>query len=171
MNKKGFTLIELLVVIAIIGLLSTIIMVSLNQARAKAKDVRRKSDIRQIMMAWAAYYNDNNQYPSSGGATFPNGGWSNSSDSSWDTLQTAVASYITLPKDPKNDTGGWSGNGSYYNYCFHSLGYGCNRQWYMLVYKLENKDIVSPGVIACDGTRFDYRPSMGVITIGVNGQQ
>ena len=47
-NKKGFTLIELLVVIAIIGLLSTLAVVSLNGARAKARDAKRVSDIKQI---------------------------------------------------------------------------------------------------------------------------
>ena len=37
-KQKGFTLIELLVVIAIIGLLSTLAVVALTSARAKARD-------------------------------------------------------------------------------------------------------------------------------------
>ena len=47
-KQKGFTLIELLVVIAIIGLLSTMAVVSLNSARAKARDAKRLSDVKQM---------------------------------------------------------------------------------------------------------------------------
>ena len=64
-SKKGFTLIELLVVVAIIGLLSTLSIVALNTARAKARDARRVSDIKQIQTALELYYNDNAAYPSS----------------------------------------------------------------------------------------------------------
>jgi len=61
-GEKGFTLIELLVVIAIIGILATIVLVSLNTARQKARDTRRASDLRQIALALEMYYDDNNAY-------------------------------------------------------------------------------------------------------------
>ncbi|KKS65064.1 MAG: Type II secretion system protein G [Parcubacteria group bacterium GW2011_GWB1_42_6] len=63
-NKKGFTLIELLVVIAIIGILATIVLVSLNTARQKARDARRISDLRQVQLALQMYYDSNSAYPS-----------------------------------------------------------------------------------------------------------
>ena len=61
--SRGFTLIELLVVIAIIGILATIVMVSLNTARAKARDARRISDVRQIQLALQMYYDSTGSYP------------------------------------------------------------------------------------------------------------
>lgn len=45
MNKKGFTLIELLVVIAIIGILSSIAIVYLSDARKKANDAKVSSNV------------------------------------------------------------------------------------------------------------------------------
>lgn len=62
-NKKGFTLIELLVVIAIIGILSTLAIVALGNARARSRDAKRVSDIRQLSSALELYYNDHGQYP------------------------------------------------------------------------------------------------------------
>ena len=65
MNKKGFTLIELLVVVAIIGLLATLSIVALNNARARSRDARRVADIKQIQTALELYYNDWQSYPTS----------------------------------------------------------------------------------------------------------
>ena len=55
-GKKGFTLIELLVVIAVIGMLASIVLVSLGPARTRSRDAKRQSDIRQIGTAMELYY-------------------------------------------------------------------------------------------------------------------
>ncbi len=62
-TKRGFTLIELLVVIAIIGILSSIVLASLNSARKKGRDARRVADIKQLQLALELYYDANSQYP------------------------------------------------------------------------------------------------------------
>ncbi len=67
MQKKGFTLVELLVVIAIIGVLSTLAVVSLNNAREKSRDAKRVSDIKQVQTALELYFADNNGYPTGSG--------------------------------------------------------------------------------------------------------
>jgi prepilin-type N-terminal cleavage/methylation domain-containing protein len=63
-TAKGFTLIELLVVIVIIGILATLATVTLGSARAKARDARRVSDVKQIQTAAELFYNDAQAYPS-----------------------------------------------------------------------------------------------------------
>ncbi|PIR82629.1 hypothetical protein COU20_01565 [Candidatus Kaiserbacteria bacterium CG10_big_fil_rev_8_21_14_0_10_59_10] len=62
--SRGFTLIELLVVIAIIGILSSVVLASLNSAREKGRDSRRISDIKQLQLALELYYDGNSStYP------------------------------------------------------------------------------------------------------------
>lgn len=82
MKNKSFTIIELLVVISIIGLLASIIFVSLKGALAKARDVRRLSDANQIVKALEVYYSGRGQFPgptsSYGESEAGCGGWDTS---------------------------------------------------------------------------------------------
>jgi prepilin-type N-terminal cleavage/methylation domain-containing protein len=57
-NNKGFTLIELLVVIAIIGILSSVVLVSLNTARNKGSDAAVKADIAGVRAAAEIVYDN-----------------------------------------------------------------------------------------------------------------
>lgn len=103
----GFTLIELLVVIAIIGILASVVLASLNTARAKGRDAMRISQLKEMQKALEMYYLDSGTYPSSGGA------WHGTSAGCYGgngqtTLNPLVTSgYISrIPEDPQPITGG-----------------------------------------------------------------
>lgn len=112
--KKGFTLIELLVVIAIIGLLSSVVMTSLNTARIKSRDTRRKADIKQLEIALEFNYDKYGSYTqpenlcsdtsygaigSCGGAG-GTGNW----DANSDLRDLVTDSFLSaLPVDPVNN--------------------------------------------------------------------
>jgi len=95
---KGFTLIELLTVIAIIGIMSSIIVANLNNARSKGRDAKRIADVKQLQLLLELYFDNN--------AEFPN------------TLSNLVTSgYISvLPIDP------FGGNYPYDNYSGSNRG-------------------------------------------------
>lgn len=96
-NHYGFTLIELLVVIAIIGILATVIIVSLNSAKTKARDSKRIADLKQIQLALEMYYNDYGHYPIRHAYTT-----SADCGSNWCVLATDLANYVSsLPIDPR----------------------------------------------------------------------
>jgi len=63
---RGFTLIELLVVIAIIGILSSVVLASLNTARAKGGNAAVKSNLANLRAQMEIYFDDpalgNNSY-------------------------------------------------------------------------------------------------------------
>ena len=65
-SRKGFTLIELLVVIAIIGILSSVVLASLNTARSKGTDAKIMSELRAIAVNAELYYDSNNSYGATG---------------------------------------------------------------------------------------------------------
>ncbi len=71
--KRGFTLIELLVVIAIIGILSSIVLASLNSARKKGRDARRIADVKQIQLALELSFDAFGVYPLTVGSLVTSG--------------------------------------------------------------------------------------------------
>lgn len=132
---SGFTLIELLVVIAIIALLASVILISLNSARAKARDAKRIPDIKQLVTALQFYYEENGVYPPVNAQSSGVGGWNVSYNPGF--LQEVVDAGIisASPKDPINllETGftffgpkAGSYFYAYYNYpAASAANYGC----------------------------------------------
>lgn len=125
-NKSGgFTLIELLVVISILGILSGVVIASVNTARIKARDAKRMSDIRQIDKAIQMYmFNENKPAPSFTGVVI------NDRSSGWPQLELILANYIKkMPQDPLSAPGLGDYEHTYLYYSPHdNYDYGLGSQ-------------------------------------------
>lgn len=77
--KRGFTLIELLIVISIIGILSTVVLTSLQKTRERGGYARASTDITTMRTALEMFYQANGGWPPLGSTTFyysdPAYGW------------------------------------------------------------------------------------------------
>jgi len=127
-NSKGFTLIELLVVISIIGVLSSIVLGSLQKARYKANDTKRLQEIRQMQTALELYYNDYGQYPYSDNSGC--GGWDTPGNGTFIT-PLANGGYLSNLKDPTTNDD--CGNYRYYRYSASSYGCSPSKPFYVIM--------------------------------------
>lgn len=135
-NSRGFTLIELLIVISIIGILVATGTYSWGAAQIKARDNRRKTDIKAIQQALEVYYQTKGFYPPSNGSGSPYPGlWcapirNTSSEEIYQRVKNELeASFINkVPEDPvyKGD--------NFHNYYYRISSPGN----YILLASLEN---------------------------------
>ena len=123
--RRGFTLVEILVVVAIIGILSSVALGALGDARAAARDGKRQIELKNLSLAIILYKEANDRYPKAGcGADASADEWSGVSRSTesgfavkacdeWiDVLATSTTYISKLPKDPRFE--GEDNKGYYY---------------------------------------------------------
>lgn len=136
-KHNGFTLIELLVVIAIIGLLSSVVLISVTKTRAKARDAKRIADLKQIQKALEIYIQNHGSLPTPsayGRANVSPGWWDGWWDLSTNTAGNGFMNFLVTegimakaPLDPSNTPTGYNGapgGGYQYFYFVAPKGYG-----------------------------------------------
>ena len=154
-RTKGFTLIELLVVIAIIGLLSTIILAPIQNARKKARDAKRTAEMDALVTGLVVYFDDNGTYPVA--ALNTDTGWRTSCSAATGAGLTGtvnlnqspvipsvpvsfIPAYVSkMPTDPLNA----AGTGTNYCYAYRSNG----AEYKIVLYNITEATAVPANVV------------------------
>jgi type II secretory pathway pseudopilin PulG len=135
-----------------------VVLSSLNSARIKARDIKRRGDLKSLQNALELYYTNNNSYPSN------SGWWGNCSDfGSFGTsgaggwIPNLAPTYIsTLPLDPKP-------NGSSGCYLYYSNGIDYKILAHMT---MENSCPPMPSALGMYDFRSSSQCTIGVFTPG-----
>lgn len=88
--QRGFTLIELLVAVSLIALIAGIAITRVSATQAQAKRKAALTQMQNLRNALENYKFDQNSYPAQANIT------------SWATLKSALANYISLPAQPED---------------------------------------------------------------------
>jgi prepilin-type N-terminal cleavage/methylation domain-containing protein len=159
--KKGFTLIELLVVVAIIGILATIIMMSLSSGKAKARDAVRLNDLKSLQQATENFIAANGVPPGASNSWYAQ---INNACPGWQPgpyTQLQPAYFPTLPDDPLSSgppapcsvgDGYWYYYGRGWHWDGTNLTSTGNGYQYVFCSKLESPQ--TPGYVANIGNPF-----------------
>lgn len=95
-QKRGMSLVQTLVILGIIAILSTVILASISDAKKKARDKERVSDLQGIQLALRMYKDLNGTYPDHDDSAFPGGVVIGVGKD----IDTALAPYFpSIPKD------------------------------------------------------------------------
>ncbi len=95
-DKKGFTLVEILVALSILAILAAIVMMNMSEAKKKARDTQRVSDMQQLAIAFRLYRDFNSTNPTgyNSGEVFGDGSGS---------IEGLITPFIAgTIKDPQN---------------------------------------------------------------------
>lgn len=147
-SERAFTLIELLVVVVIIGILTTIGLNTYNASQVRARDAKRKTDLKLIASALERYRSQESAktYPFPGWAPCPSSGnWSCSNSSANPWIFGLAPNYISrMPQDPKQESEapcGISGVSTDYTSAKFVYGYrSIDGHRFVLTAKLENRN-------------------------------
>ena len=157
MTKRGFTLIEMMIVLAVIGTLVAVIVPRVSGMTMKAKDSKRKADLKAIQLALETFFEDNGYYPQSACGWDCNGYRFSTAGAQW---IPELAQYFpggALPQDPRNNCERPWDSGCF-TYSYGNVGRTTHPPSYDLTAHLENPQDPDRCAAKCYRWYFDNQP-------------